>query len=116
MKFIENYSNDIYNVTKHFLKQNTFIKKISFYKNIKQKLISTQHNNIISIVNISCAPNKHIKMISEESNDTEDWSNDAENSLLRYHRNKLHFNISIAILSSNKGSIFLVTGHEYRQN
>ncbi len=29
-------------------------------------------------------------MISEESCDTEDWSNDAENSTLR-HNNKLHF-------------------------
>ncbi len=31
-------------------------------------------------------------MISEESCDTEDWSNDAENSAL-HHRNKLHFKI-----------------------
>ncbi len=29
-------------------------------------------------------------MISEESCDTEDWINDAENSAL-HHRNKLHF-------------------------
>ncbi len=29
-------------------------------------------------------------MISEESWDTEDWSNDAENTAL-HHRNKLHF-------------------------
>ncbi len=31
-------------------------------------------------------------MISEESCDTENWSNDAENSAL-HHKNKLHFNI-----------------------
>ncbi len=31
-------------------------------------------------------------MISEESCDTKDWSNDAENSAL-HHSNKLHFNI-----------------------
>ncbi len=31
-------------------------------------------------------------MISEESRDAEDWSNDAENSAL-HHRNKLHFKI-----------------------
>ncbi len=31
-------------------------------------------------------------MISEESCDTEDWSNDAENSALR-HRNKLYISI-----------------------
>ncbi len=29
-------------------------------------------------------------MISEESRDTDDWSNDAENSAL-HHGNKLHF-------------------------
>ncbi len=29
-------------------------------------------------------------MISKESRDTEDWSNDAENSAL-HHKNKLHF-------------------------
>ncbi len=33
--------------------------------------------------------NQHIKMISEESWDTEDWSNDADNSAL-HHMNKLH--------------------------
>jgi len=31
-----------------------------------------------------------IRLISEESCDTKDWSNDAENSALHY-RNKLHF-------------------------
>ncbi len=31
-------------------------------------------------------------MISEGSCDTEDWSNDAENSVLR-HRNKLYFKV-----------------------
>ncbi len=36
------------------------------------------------------AANQHIRMISEESCDTEDWSNDAELSAL-HHRNKLHF-------------------------
>ncbi len=32
------------------------------------------------------------ELISEDSRDTEDWSNDAENSAL-HHRNKLHFTI-----------------------
>ncbi len=36
--------------------------------------------------------NQHIRMISEGSCDTEDWSNDAENSAL-HHKNKLHFQI-----------------------
>jgi len=29
------------------------------------------------------ASNQHIRTISEESSDTEDWSNDAENSALQ---------------------------------
>ncbi len=33
--------------------------------------------------------NQHIRMISEGSCDTEDWSNDAENSAL-LHRNKVY--------------------------
>ncbi len=36
--------------------------------------------------------NQHIRMISEGSCDTEDWSNDAENSAL-HHRNKLYFKV-----------------------
>ncbi len=36
--------------------------------------------------------NQHIRMISEGSCYTEDWSNDTENSAL-HHRNKLHFKI-----------------------
>ncbi len=39
--------------------------------------------------NVSSASNQHIRMISEGSCDTEDWSNDAENTAL-HHRNKLH--------------------------
>ncbi len=33
--------------------------------------------------NASWAPNQHIRMISKESCDTEDWSNDAENLVLQ---------------------------------
>jgi len=32
--------------------------------------------------NVSLATNQHIRMISEGSCDTEDWSNDAENTAL----------------------------------
>ncbi len=35
---------------------------------------------IIIIINVSWAANQHIRMISEGSCDTEDWSNDAENT------------------------------------
>ncbi len=41
---------------------------------------------------VSWAGNQHIRMISEGSCDTEDWSNDAENSAA-HHRNKLSFKI-----------------------
>ncbi len=44
----------------------------------------------IIIRNVSWAAYQHIRMISEESCDTEDWSNDAEYSAL-HHRNKLYF-------------------------
>ncbi len=56
------------------------------------------HKNILEIeaqlfskliINVSWAENHFIRMISEGSCDTEDWSNDAENSALN-HRNKLH--------------------------
>ncbi len=45
-------------------------------------MISTkkqQFSTFIIIENVYCAPNKHIRMIS---NVTEDWSNDAENTAL----------------------------------
>ncbi len=37
------------------------------------------------VVNVSWASNHHIKMISDGSYDTEDWSNDAESSALTSH-------------------------------
>ncbi len=35
---------------------------------------------ISTLINVSWAANQHIRMISEGSCDTEDWSNDAEKS------------------------------------
>ncbi len=55
-----------------------------FHKNINLQCF------LIIRRNISRAANQHIRIISERSCDTEDWSNDAENSAL-HHRNKLHF-------------------------
>ncbi len=54
-------------------------------KNIKQHNI---FNIVITIRNIYWAANRHIRMISEGSRDTDAWSNDAENSAL----NKIYFN------------------------
>ncbi len=47
-------------------------------KNEATQLFST----LIIIRNISSEANQNIRMISEGSCDTEDWSNDAENSAL----------------------------------
>ncbi len=33
-------------------------------------------STFIIIINVSCAANQHIRMISERSRDTEDWSNE----------------------------------------
>ncbi len=52
-------------------------------------------------INVSLAPNQHIRMISEGSCDAEDWGNDAENSAL-HHRNKLQF----TIYSHKKGILY----------
>ncbi len=49
-------------------------------------------STFVIIIHVSCAVNQHIRIISEGSCDTEDWSNDTENSALN-HRNKLHFNV-----------------------
>ncbi len=39
-------------------------------------------SSTLIIRNVSWAANQHIRLISEGSCDTEDWSNDAENSAL----------------------------------
>ncbi len=41
-----------------------------------------RHHNIDNNQKYSLSSNQHIRMISEGSCDTEDWSNDAENSAL----------------------------------
>ncbi len=63
--------------------------KISFHKNMKQHNSSTLivvrtiiNNWAPEIIDNNWAANQHIRMISEGSCDTEDWSNDAENSAL----------------------------------
>ncbi len=59
----------------------------NFYssKNPEKKYVSTKilsSTTLIIIGNVSWAANQHIRMISEVSCDTKDWSNDAENSAL----------------------------------
>ncbi len=50
----------------------------SFHKIIKQHNLFSK----LIIINVYLATNQHIRMITEEPCDTEDWSNDAENSAL----------------------------------
>ena len=55
--------------------------ELSIHQGILKK--STQlFSTLIIIINVSWAADQHIRMISEGSCDTEDWSNDAENSAL----------------------------------
>ncbi len=73
---------DIYNVTTdlysiHLKKKNPEKKMYpGFYKNIKQ------HNclTLIIIRNVSWASNQHVRMISKESCDIEDWGNGCWNN------------------------------------
>ncbi len=52
-------------------------------KKFLQKYEAAQlFSTLILMSNIPWAANQHIRMISEGSCDTEDWSNDAENSAL----------------------------------
>ncbi len=68
----------------------------AFYssKNTKNKIVVSIKIWSSTVFNIDnnnkcfLASNQHIRMVSEGSCDTEDWSNDAEN-----HRNELHFTI-----------------------
>ncbi len=57
----------------------------------KQKSLNIKQPNLtlITIRNVYWAPKQYIRLISEGSCDTEEWSNDAENSAL-HHINKLH--------------------------
>ncbi len=57
---------------------------LHYYENISQ--INAVLLNFLFIR----AADQHIRLISEGSCDTEDWSNDAENTAF-HHRNKLHF-------------------------
>ncbi len=93
-----------YNVTKAFLFQiNADLWIFLFIKESRKKNDSTvlnidnnnnNNNKCFSFANA----NQHIRMISEGSCDTEDWSNDAENSALITEINLKY--IQIVILNS----------------
>ncbi len=56
------------------------MKKSLFNKDALSKVVEILLVEIS--INVSWASNHHIRIISEESCDTEDWRNDAENSAL----------------------------------
>ncbi len=62
-----------------------FLKKLIMYQ-FPQKYEAAQLFSAL-IRNVFWAVNQHIRMISEGSCDTEDWSNDAENSALHCRYN-----------------------------
>ncbi len=76
-EYKKSYIFNIYNINKHLLSS-----KI-------QDFICHTHNvtEYNQQWNVRNEHNDHIRMISEGSCDTEDWSNDAENSALPSHIN-----------------------------
>ncbi len=58
------------------------LQNIYFLLNFLIKKVAQLFSLLIILINVSWSSNKHIRMISEESCDTEDRSNDAENTAL----------------------------------
>ena len=56
--------------------------ELSIHQIILKKNIVHKYFVQLYTINVSWAADQHIRMISEGSCDTEDWSNDAENSAL----------------------------------
>ncbi len=111
IKLIKSDTKYMYNVIKVFISnkccsfQLIFIKVTKMFSRFPQK-----NSNLFSrliIRNVSSAANQHIRMISERSCDTEDWSNDAENSaliiainyILSYIHRELLFETAIIFLN-----------------
>ncbi len=78
-----------------FILQNIYIsnKRWSFELSIYQWKFAWKYSAQLysTIRSVSWSPYQHIRMISEGSCDTENWSNDAEYSALHLHCIKLHF-------------------------
>ncbi len=65
---------------------------------------------MIIIINVSLAANQPIRMISEGSCDTEDWSNDAENTHVTILHNITGFTV---LLTSVNFFFFLLTSARF---
>ncbi len=53
----------------------------TLFKKVKKIEKVAVYTLMFSTINVSWAANQHIRVISEGSCDTEDWSNDAENHI-----------------------------------
>ncbi len=69
-----------------------FIFLYTLYSSKNPEKIIPGNKKILSSTTVSKIDNKHIRMISEESCDTEDRSNGVQNSAL-HHRNTLYFKV-----------------------
>ncbi len=82
-----------------------------FYISHQKKKAQLFSTLTLIVRNVSWAANQHIRVISEESCVTEDWSNDAEISALHY-RNSLHYfkklMLNRNILNRNKPSLTVI--------
>ncbi len=78
----------IYNGTKDFLKNSSTVysSKHPEKKNQSSHKKNIEQHNCLTLI-IRNVSNHHIRMISEASCDTDDWSNNAENSALHLRNN-----------------------------
>ncbi len=72
----------------YILNKHCSFKMLCLLKNPEKFIMGPKSSTLFPTLNI----NQNIRVISEGSYDTEDWSNDAENPAL-FHRNKLYFRI-----------------------
>ncbi len=68
-----------YIISHFYKKRRKKVALVDFHQNPEKV---SQFPTLITISNVSWAVSQHIRVISEGSCDTEDWSNDAENSAL----------------------------------
>ncbi len=84
IKFIKSDSKDFCVTKKYIFQLNAVLLNFLFIEESWKKCITVLSQLFLALIisNVSWAPNQHIRMISEGSCDTEDYSNDAENSAL----------------------------------
>ncbi len=98
IKLIKSDSKYIYNVIKYlYIKKKLFNAYLYSPKIPEKNALLFAQKYVATLIlrrNYSWSANQHIRMISEETCDTEDWSNDDDFFFFSFdHRNKLHFKI-----------------------